>query len=551
MINWIKYRLKILVELLPFANGLKRFFLLSMIMSVMTMASGFILPLFYKLFIDEVILHGDFSVMITVAAGYLGLFFAGVIFGYVKNYANYNLVNTILIRVKLRILKNYLIMPFPSYETKNIGDMKMRLDDDTQQINNIADAQSINYMISYITIFVSMGFLIVIDWRLAVFSITAIPLTFWLDNKIGGHEKMLNNTNRVNEQNTSSWLHASVQGWREIKALNLRRTQNRQYLRYRHKTALYYAKWINYWTARSLVIPKIKDEFFMRFGLYFVGGILILWGDLKISDLLVFAMYYTMLSGAVRTVSSSDADLQAAMPFTERLMESLIDTEGYEGNGVIPLNDNGTICLKNVYFSYPNTEKFVLYDFSTVIQKGERVAVTGKSGSGKTTVLKLITGMIVPVDGSVSYSGIDLRNIDLSIMHNRIGFVMQENLLFNTTLRENLYYGKDDATDNELREACAKAYILEFIDSLPDGFDTMIGEKGIKLSGGQRQRFVLARLFLRNVDVFIFDEATSALDEYSESIVHDAIRDIAVDKTIIIVSHRDSSIRLCDRRIVL
>jgi ABC-type multidrug transport system fused ATPase/permease subunit len=136
-------------------------------------------------------------------------------------------------------------------------------------------------------------------------------------------------------------------------------------------------------------------------------------------------------------------------------------------------------------------------------------------------------------------------------MHGRIGYVMQENTLFNDTIRENLFYGREGAADEELREACRKAYILDFIDSLPDGFDTVIGEKGVKLSGGQRQRLVLARLFLRDVDVFIFDEATSALDQYSESMVYEALRDIPRDKTIIIVSHRESSIRLCDRRVVL
>ena len=132
-----------------------------------------------------------------------------------------------------------------------------------------------------------------------------------------------------------------------------------------------------------------------------------------------------------------------------------------------------------------------------------------------------------------------------------MGYVMQENLLFNTTIRENLIYGKSGASENDMIEACKKAYIYDFIEGLPNGLDTVIGERGIKLSGGQRQRIVLARLFLRDVDIFIFDEATSALDQYSENIVHDAIKNIAQDKTIIVVAHRESSIRLCDRKIAM
>jgi ABC-type bacteriocin/lantibiotic exporter with double-glycine peptidase domain len=333
-----------------------------------------------------------------------------------------------------------------------------------------------------------------------------------------------------------------------VKALNLTLRQKRQYTRFLHNHALYYAKWINFWTARRLVIPKIKDEFFMRFGLYFIGGFLIMRGQLKISDLLIFAMYYETLSGAIKSVSSADADLQSNMPYTDRLMEELKRNGEVTEGGIIP-DSTHTIELKNVSFSYSNTDKEVIHHLDLRIDKGERVAITGKSGCGKTTLLKLITGMVAPTAGEVYFSNVSLREIDLCEMHSRIGFVMQENILFNTTVRENLLYGKETASEQELRGACEKAYILPFIEGLPNGFDTVIGERGIKLSGGQRQRLILARLFLRDVSVFIFDEATSALDQYSENIVHDAIRSIAKDKTIIVVAHRESSIRLCDRKI--
>ena len=515
------------------------------------MVLGFINPLFYKLFIDDVILGGHFNKMLLVIGGYLSIFFAGVIIGYVKNYANYTLVNTTLYRTKLKIWQGFFKLPFAEYETTSIGDMKMRLDDDTGQISNFTGYQTIDYLIAYITLIGSLVLLFIIDWRLALFAIIAIPVTFWLDHILSRKERILNDTNRENDQKMSSWLHASVQGWREIKALNLERSQERQFIRYLHNFAFYFGKWINYWTARVLVIPKIKDEFFMQFGLYFIGGLLIINGNFKISNLLVFAMYYGMLSNAVRTVSSTDAELQSNMPFTDRLMTELDRKENTEiMNGLLPDKTN-TILVDNVCFKYPNTDNEVLHNFDLTINKGERVAITGRSGCGKTTVLKLITGMVTPTSGDVYFAGLNLNEIDLSAMQSHIGFVMQENMLFNITIRENLLYGKNNAIDDELFEACKKAYIYDFIVSLPDGLDTVIGEKGIKLSGGQRQRIVLARLFLRNVDIFIFDEATNALDQYSENIVHDAIRNIARDKTIIVVAHRESSISLCDRKVVM
>ena len=238
------------------------------------------------------------------------------------------------------------------------------------------------------------------------------------------------------------------------------------------------------------------------------------------------------------------------MPYTDRLMESLSNVMNQEQIGIEPDRTN-EIVFDKVSFKYPSSEQVIINSFNLTIKKGEKVAITGKSGSGKTTLLKLITGMLIPTSGTISFSGIDLREIDIVSMHKRIGYVMQENILFNTTIRENLLYGKSNASEEELVTACKKAYIYEFIQSTPGGFDTIIGEKGIKLSGGQRQRIVLARMFLQDIDIFIFDEATSALDQYSESIVHDAIKSIAEDKTIIIVAHRESSIKLCNRVIKL
>ena len=152
-----------------------------------------------------------------------------------------------------------------------------------------------------------------------------------------------------------------------------------------------------------------------------------------------------------------------------------------------------------------------------------------------------------PTDGKVLFSGVETTEISLKMLYKKIGFVMQENTLFNATIRVNLLYGKDKASGDELESACRKAYIWDFIQSLPEGLDTVIGEKGIKLSGGQKQRLVLARQFLRDIDIFIFDEATSALDQYSESIIHDAMAGISTNKTMIIVAHRNSSLALCDR----
>lgn len=289
----------------------------------------------------------------------------------------------------------------------------------------------------------------------------------------------------------------------------------------------------------------------MKFALYFLGGLLIIRGDLTIGKLLVFAMYYDLMSESIRAVSSADAELQSNMPFYDRVIDELNKDTACEEKYIIPADKKSDICVRDVTFSYAPNLPAVIENFSLEIKQGERVAIVGHSGAGKTTVLKLMTGMLSPVSGQVLFSDIEINRIKPNYLYGKIGFVLQENLLFNTTIRENLRLACPDADGVRLDEACKQACIYDFIQSLPNGYDTAIGEKGIKLSGGQRQRLVLARLFLRDVDVLIFDEATSSVDQHSESIIHDAVQAIGRDKTIIVVAHRESSIALCDRVISL
>lgn len=546
----IKYRLKVLRSLKPFAFGAKRFLLLNLLIGVLVMALAFIQPLFYKMFIDRVILNKEISLMSIVAIGYISVFALNLGLSYLKNYSTNRLVNRVTFRVKMKILDGFFKRDFPDYDHQSVGDMKMRLDDDTACIASYAGMQTVDYIIAYATLVISAILLFFIEWRLAFFSCVAIPLTFWLDHVIAGREAVVLNEQRDNDQKMSSWLHSSVQGWREIKALNLQKHEERQFARYIHKYAVFFGTWINYWVARVLVIPKIKEEFLMQFSLYFLGGLLIIGGHFEIGSLLVFMQYYSILSDAIKTVSGTDAELLTAMPWSDRMLDELSRVYGAHNMKKL-LRTGNRIEFHGVSFAYPETGINVVEHLSFSIDDGERVGITGNSGAGKTTVLKLIMGMLHPTEGTVLFSDTDICDLSIDAVHRRIGFVMQENTLFNTSIRENLRYGKDNAADAELEAACRKAFIYDFIKGLPDGFDTVIGERGIKLSGGQKQRIVLARLFLRDVGVFIFDEATSALDQYSESIIQDAIKNIGQDKTIIVVAHRQSSLALCDRVIAL
>lgn len=547
MFKKLKYRFSFVGAVFPYAMGLKRFFALGFTCGIVVLFLQFIPPVLYRIFIEDVILRGELKAFLSVLIGYLSVFFLETGIRYVKLYSHLKLSNGILLRIRTKILHGFFAQDFSEYNTQTVGENKQKLEDNPAKAAGFADSQITDYIMSAFKLVGALFFLFYLDWRLALFAVIAIPLFFWCDDRLSWEEKKHNEQMRLTQQKTYSWLHSSIQGWKEVKALNLHKYQKRGFLRLTKLYARQYASWIKYWTVRELLFPIIRDELLMKFGVYFLGGILIMLGKLEISELLVFASYYGMMSEAFKSVSTADANLQANMPFYDRIKEDLKkgETQIKKLSGALP---NGyDIEVSNVTFAYNETERKIFENFSLSVSEGERVAIVGKSGGGKTTLLKLMTGLLTPQSGAISFAGIDLREIDLEAMHSKIGYVMQQNLLFNLSIRENLKYGQEDATDEEMIAACKKACIYDFIEMLPYGLDTVIGERGVKLSGGQRQRIVLARLFLRDVDVYIFDEATSALDQYSENLVQDAICNIGEDKTIIVVAHRESSLKVCER----
>lgn len=547
MFNKNRYRFKILSKVKYYAVGVKRFFFLNAFLSLIVMLLNFLTPVVYKLFIDDVIIQKKIENLLIVIVGYLLIFTVNTLIGYAKKYSTNRLVNRVIFKVKFNIWNEYFKRHFTFYEKQSIGDMKMRLDDDVVYLSQFANVQTIDYIISYITMVVALILLFIIEWHLALFALFAIPLTFYVDHLVSKREKVLNEENRENQQKMSTWLHNTVQGWREVRALNLEKHEQIRYVRFLHLYALYFGKWINYWVIRVLVLPRIKEEFFMKFTLYFIGGLLIINEHLTIGVLLLFVKYYELLSKSVQNLSKTDAELQNSMHMSDRLLEELDRVSRQSDKKSLPKHETNRIIFNDVAFSYSEDKKNVLKNISFEITSGERVAIIGKSGCGKTTILKLMVGMLRPTSGNVSFSNVDMFEINEKYLYGKIGFVMQENMLFNMSLRDNLSFGRRHITDDELEVACKKACIYDLILDAPNGYDTIIGEKGLKLSGGQRQRIILARLFLRDVDVFIFDEATSALDQYSESIIQDTISNIEKRKTIIVVAHRQSSISICNR----
>lgn len=548
MIQINKYRFSIVKILSQYMNGIRGKYVFLLLLSSVSVILIFIEPTFYRIFINDVIMDAQRNKLKVVVIGYAATFLLNTGIGYAKYHISYTIKYRLRYVVKHKVLRNSL---FYNNMYDDVGDIKIRIEDDSAEIEKFVDVQSIEYLLDIVKIITCLILLIIIEWRLIVFTLISIPLTIWLDYITSQKERQLNSQNIVNEKNMYNWLTESVSGWREVRNLNLYKSQERTYVKYLRNYAKYFGIWINYWTVRVLIIPKIKDELFMQFALYFLGGFFVLNGTLNIGDLFLFASYYKILSESLNHVSSADAELRSNQVHTDRILTALKEFSAENTDSDMKFNSIKNIRLEGVSYRYPDTEQYILSNINLNIHQGEKIAIVGRSGCGKTTVLKLICGLLNPTEGAVFFGNTNISKIGMTDRFEKIGYVMQENTLFHTTIRENLQYAKMDATEEEMIAALKKAEIYDYIAGLPEGLDTEITEKGGSLSGGQRQKIVLARLYLRNVDVYIFDEATSAVDGISENLINEAILEIPKDKIVIIVSHKPGLINLCDRVINL
>jgi len=286
-----------------------------------------------------------------------------------------------------------------------------------------------------------------------------------------------------------------------------------------------------------------------------VGGYDVIAGRMTGGELSAFVFYAILMAVSVGTVSEVIGDVQRAAGAAERLLE-LLGTEPDIGAPAdpkpIPMPASGRVDFDDVTFHYPaRPDRPSLNGFSLSVAPGETVALVGPSGAGKSTVLQLLLRFYDPEHGAIRFDGIDIREADPANLRSQIGLVAQDPVIFAASAWDNIRYGRPDASDEDVREAARAANALEFLDALPEGFDTFLGEKGVRLSGGQRQRLAIARAILRNPPVLLLDEATSALDAESERAVQSALETLSADRTTLVIAHRLATVKKADRIVVI
>lgn len=437
------------------------------------------------------------------------------------------------------------------YNETKVGVIMSRITNDLFDITEFAHHCPEEYFIGAIKILISLIILLKINVKMTLLIYLMIPLMIYFSGHYRNKMRKAQKDQRVHIGHLNSSIEDSLLGIKVVKSFANEDVEREKFTEENNKflgiKKRYYRSMAGFNT-----INRIFDGL-MYLILITSGGYFLMKGEIGPEDLIVYVMFIQSLLATVRRIIEFTEQFQKGMTGIERFAEIMaIEPDIKDKEDALEIkNVRGEISFRNVDFSYGKGEGKVLNNFSVDITPGEKLAIVGPSGAGKTTICNLIPRFYDVDAGSVTVDGIDVRNIKIKSLRENIGIVQQDVYLFSGTVKDNIGYGKSTASDREIIEAAKLAGAYEFIKSLPNGFDTYVGERGVKLSGGQKQRISIARVFLKNPPILILDEATSALDNKSEIVVQDSIEKLSKGRTTITIAHRLTTVQNADLILVM
>lgn len=447
------------------------------------------------------------------------------------------------------LFSHYQKMPFSFYDNERVGQLMTRLTNDILDLAELYHHGPEDLVISFIKFAGSLIILLQINWKLALVAVVFIPFmlawAIWRNRRV--NRALRRNRDRIGD--IDSQVEDSLAGIRVAKSFANEQTEqekfSRENLRFLESRKDGYREEAIYFQATEAFTQIIT------IAVVVFGGVSIVRGELDLADLLAFTMYVGGILDPILRVVNFTRLYQAGLTGFDRVMEVLEQQpEPYDGPKTLE-RPKGEIQFQQVSFHYEDGRENVLQNIDLTIQPGEYVALVGPSGVGKTTLCSLIPRFYEASQGSIRIDGQDVKDCSLQSLRRAVGVVQQDIYLFAGTVLENIAYGRPGASREEIVEAAKRANAHEFISKLPNGYDTDIGQRGVKLSGGQKQRISIARVFLKDPAILIFDEATSSLDNESERIVQESLEILAKGRTTLVIAHRLSTIRNAQRILVL
>ncbi|MGM9552468.1 MAG: ABC transporter ATP-binding protein [Clostridia bacterium] len=436
------------------------------------------------------------------------------------------------------------------FSDKQTGQLMSRVMSDTDNLELFTAHCVPDILANTVMFFGVIIMLLTMNVRLALYAILTLPVVGICVWFYGKNVRPLFRCRHQTGAEMNGTLQDNFSGIKEIQVFNC---QDRERDKFAEMTSEYTTLTMAAFKKSSIVHPFIA--FLNQLGTVLVigiGGIMASRGEIDAGEVVAFLLYLSSLYAPINSLARTNEDLQNSLAAGDRIFQMLeVKSDVTEKKDAIELyNSKGEIAFNNVSFSYPNSTD-VLKNFSLNIKSGETVALVGETGVGKTTIASLITRFYDPTDGNITLDGIDLRDLTLHSLHDNISMVLQDVFLFHGTVMENIKYGSEHATDEEVYSAARLANAEGFISELENGYDTIVGERGVRLSGGQKQRIAIARAILRNRPILILDEATSAVDNRTERLIHEAIDTVIENRTTIIIAHRLSTIKNADKIVVI
>lgn len=453
--------------------------------------------------------------------------------------------------MRKELFDHYEKLSFSYYDQHNSGQMMSKLVSDLFDISELAHHGPENLFISLIKIVGSFLFLFVINWRLAIpmLVLVVIMLIFSYGQNRKMQETFMDNRRKIGDINSS--LQDTLSGIRVVQSFANERIEQEKFEK--SNEGFLVSKDANYRCMGSFMSGNLFFQGMMYLTTLVFGGWLIAHGKMAVSDLAMYALYIGIFISPIQILVELTEMMQKGLSGFRRFLD-VVETEPEivdAADARTLSNVKGNVCYENVSFHYSDDDTPVLEHVSFEIPAGKSIALVGPSGSGKTTICSLLPRFYDVTGGRVTIDGIDVRKLTLESLRNQIGLVQQDVYLFCGSIKDNIAYGRPDATMEEIVDAARKANIHDFIMELPEGYDTFVGERGTRLSGGQKQRISIARVFLKNPPVLILDEATSALDNESERYIQKSLEELAKDRTTITIAHRLSTIRNADEILVV
>ncbi|HDJ3520660.1 TPA: SAV1866 family putative multidrug efflux ABC transporter [Staphylococcus aureus] len=543
---------------LQFVKPYKYRIFATIIVGIIKFGIPMLIPLLIKYAIDGVInnhaLTTDEKVHhLTIAIG-IALFIFVIVrppIEFIRQYLAQWTSNKILYDIRKKLYNHLQALSARFYANNQVGQVISRVINDVEQTKDFILTGLMNIWLDCITIIIALSIMFFLDVKLTLAALFIFPFYILTVYVFFGRLRKLTRERSQALAEVQGFLHERVQGISVVKSFAIEDNEAKNFDKKNTNfltRALKHTRWNAYSFAAINTVTDIGPIIVIG-----VGAYLAISGSITVGTLAAFVGYLELLFGPLRRLVASFTTLTQSFASMDRVFQ-LID-EDYDiknGVGAQPIEiKQGRIDIDHVSFQYNDNEAPILKDINLSIEKGETVAFVGMSGGGKSTLINLIPRFYDVTSGQILIDGHNIKDFLTGSLRNQIGLVQQDNILLSDTVKENILLGRPTATDEEVVEAAKMANAHDFIMNLPQGYDTEVGERGVKLSGGQKQRLSIARIFLNNPPILILDEATSALDLESESIIQEALDVLSKDRTTLIVAHRLSTITHADKIVVI